>query len=75
MREVAVVGLFLFMKAQILEQDRLAGLERRDHPSGHITDAIRREAHLLAEDTAKVFGDRLQAEIRRAFLGAPQMRA
>ena len=49
MREVAIVGLFFCMEAQILEQDRLAGLERRDHPAGDIADAIGREFDLLSE--------------------------
>ena len=41
-REVAVVGLFLAMEAQIFEQQRLARLERFDHFAGVIAHTVRR---------------------------------
>src|SRR5215475_11487086 len=74
MREIAIVGFFLRMKAQILQQDCVAGLKRRDHSSGHIADTIRTQSHLAIQNLGQIFAHRLEAQFRTAFLRTSQMR-
>jgi hypothetical protein len=44
--KIAVVGLFLGMEAQVLQQQRAARLERCDQSQCNLADAIRRERDL-----------------------------
>ena len=73
--EIAIVGLFFRMKAQVLEQERAARLRSLQSCPGDLADTVGCEHDLLPKRRAQILGDRLQAELRRAFLGASQMRA
>ncbi len=75
LREVRIVGFFLRMEPQVLEQDR-----RRSGCRGHDvcrrrTDAVGRERHRTVEELRQVFRHRLQAELRlRLALRPAEMR-
>ncbi len=73
--EVAIVRFFLMMEAQVLEQDRFAGLERVDHFAGVFANTVRRERDLMPERRRQVLGDGFEAQVGAAFFGAAEMRA
>ena len=80
-REGRIVGLFLGVEAQILQQQHLAGLKLPGHCSGHFADAVGRKGHVdllaqfLAQQGAQPVNHRAQRVLHiRLALGTPQVR-
>jgi hypothetical protein len=73
MGKIAIVRFFFGMEAQVLEQQRAAGLQRRDQPHRDLADTVGRKCDLLAERHAQMLRNGFKTKPRRAFLGTPEM--